>query len=87
MFNRELTEILLEKTMDACIAEAKEAMSTDVVRDELSDILVAQPIEARGNVTSDDYGLMMIVDQAKLLRVDVQSEARQMLEELEGGAP
>jgi len=87
VFNRELTEILLEKTMDACIAEAKEAMSTDVVRDELSDILVAQPIEARGNVTSDDYGLMMIVDQAKLLRVDVQSEARQMLEELEGGAP
>ena len=61
-------------------------MSVDVVRDELSDLLVAQPIEARGNVTSDDYGLMMIVDSAKLLRVDVQTEAREMLEQMEGPA-
>ena len=83
VFDRELTEALLDKTMDACIAQAKDAMSVDVVRDELADILVAQPIEARGNVTSDDYGLMMIVDQAKLLHVDVQTEAREMLETLE----
>lgn len=86
VFNRELTEALLDKTMDAAIAQAKEAMSADVVRDELSDLLVAQPIEARGNVTSDDYGLMMIVESAKLLRVDVQTEAREMLEQMEGPA-
>jgi len=86
VFDRELTEALLDKTMDACIAEAKEAMSTDIVRDELADVLVAQPMEARGNVTSDDYGLMMIVDQAKILKVDVQAEAREMLENLEGAA-
>ena len=83
VFDRELTEALLDKTMEACIAQAKDAMSVDVVRDELADILVAQPIEARGNVTSDDYGLMMIVDQAKILRVDVQAEARELLESLE----
>jgi len=86
VFNRELTEALLDKTMEAAIAQAKEAMSVDIVRDELSDLLVAQPIEARGNVTSDDYGLMMIVDSAKMLRVDVQTEAREMLEEMEGPA-
>src|SRR5436309_492962 len=86
VFDRELTEGLLDKSLDACIAAAKEAMSTDVVRDELADILVAQPIEARGNVTSDDYGLMMIVESAKLLKVDVQAEAREMLEGLEGSA-
>ncbi len=86
VFNRELTEALLEKTMDEAIAGAKEAMSTDVVRDELSDLLVAQPLEARGNVTSDDYGLMMIVQSAKMLKVDVQAEAREMLEGLEGPA-
>jgi replication factor A1 len=86
VFDRELTEALLDKTMDAAIAQAKEAMSADVVRDELADILVAQPIEARGNVTSDDYGLMMIVDVAKILKVDVQAEAREMLEGLEGSA-
>jgi len=86
VFNRELTEALLDKTIDTAIAQAKEAMSVDVVRDELSDLLVAQPIEARGNVTSDDYGLMMIVDTAKMLRVDVQTEAREMLEQMEGPA-
>jgi len=86
VFDRELTEALLDKTIDDAIAQAKEAMSADIVRDELADILVAQPIEARGNVTSDDYGLMMIVDQAKILKVDVQAEAREMLEGLEGSA-
>jgi len=86
VFGKELTEGLLDKTVEECIAQAKEAMSQEVIRDELADLLVAQPMEARGNVTSDDYGLMMIVDQAKILKVDVQEEARTMLEELEGPA-
>lgn len=84
VFGKELTELLLEKTMDEAIAQAKEAMDQEVVRDELADLLIAQPVEVRGNVTSDDYGLMMIVDTARVLRVDVQEEARAMLEELGG---
>jgi len=86
VFGKDLTEGLLDKTVEECIAQAKEAMSQEVIRDELADLLVAQPVEARGNVTSDDYGLMMIVDQAKILKVDVREEARAMLEELEGPA-
>lgn len=84
VFGKDLTELLLEKTIDECIAQAKEAMDQEVVRDELADLLIAQPVEIRGNVTSDDYGLMMIVDSARILKVDVQEEARAMLEELEG---
>ena len=84
VFGKELTELLLEKTVEECIAHAKEAMDQEVVRDELADLLIAQPVEVRGNVTSDDYGLMMIVDTARVLKVDVQEEARAMLEELEG---
>ena len=84
VFGKELTEGLLSKTLEACIAEAKENMSQEVVRDQLADLLVAQPVEVRGNVTSDDYGLMMIVDTARILKVDVEQEARAMLEELEG---
>jgi ssDNA-binding replication factor A large subunit len=57
-------------------------MDQEVVRDELADLLIAQPVEVRGNVTSDEYGLMMIVDTARILKVDVQEEARAMLEEL-----
>jgi len=84
VFGRELTEGLLGKTLEKCIEEAKESMSQEVVRDQLADILVAQPVEVRGNVTIDDYGLMMIVESAKILKVDVEQEARAMLEELEG---
>lgn len=84
VFGKELTELLLEKTIEEAIAQAKEAMDQEVVRDELADLLVAQPIEVRGNVTSDDYGLMMMVNSARILKVDVQEEARAMLEELEG---
>lgn len=83
VMGRELTEQLLGKTIEECIEQAKESMSLDSVRDELADLLIAQPVETRGNVTSDDYGLMMIVTEARILKVDVQEEARAMLEELE----
>jgi replication factor A1 len=82
IFNRELTEALLEKDLQTCISEAKEAMDQEVIRDYLADILIAQPVEARGNVTSDDYGLMMIARSAQVLRVDIQQEARALLEQL-----
>ncbi len=82
IFNRELTETLLGKSMDEAIAEAKEAMDSEVIRDALSDLLVARPVQAQGNVTSDDYGLMMIARSVTVLEVDVQAEARALLEEL-----
>ncbi|MFQ5919675.1 MAG: hypothetical protein ACE5I4_06490 [Thermoplasmata archaeon] len=84
IFNRELTEGLLGKTMDEAIVEAKEAMDSEIIRDALSDLLVARPVQAQGNVTSDDYGLMLIARSVKLLEVDVQAEARALLEELGG---
>lgn len=82
VFNRDLTEALLGKTMEECIRDAKEAMNQEVIRDRLADLLVAQPMEVRGNVTGDEYGLMMIVQGAKVLHVDVEQEAKALLEEL-----
>jgi len=83
IFDRELTEALLQKTLEQCLEQAREAMSVEVIRDAVTDALVAQPIEVRGNVTSDEYGLMLMVQEARVLRVDVQEEARAMLGELE----
>ncbi|MFQ5909591.1 MAG: hypothetical protein ACE5IJ_02585 [Thermoplasmata archaeon] len=80
---RELTESLLGKSLDECMDTAKEAMSHEVVKDELADLLVAQPVELRGNVTSDDYGLMMISESVTVLEIDVQEEAKKLLSELE----
>lgn len=82
IFNRELTEALLEKGLEQCMSEAREAMDQEVIRDALGDLLIAQPVEARGNVTSDDYGLMMIARSTKVLQVDIQQEAKALLEKL-----
>lgn len=82
IFNRDLTEALLGMDMGEAIEAAKEAMSQEAIRDKLADLLVAQPMEVRGNVTADEFGLMMIVTVAKLLHVDVEQEAKALLEEL-----
>lgn len=82
ILGRNLTEQLLGMTLEQSIAAAKEAMSQEVIQDRLADLLVAQPVEVRGNVTGDEYGLMMIVSEARILRVDVEQEAKALLEEL-----
>ena len=79
VFNRQLTEGLLKKTLDACVAESKD--NQDVIRDQIADMLVAQPVEVRGDVTSDDYGLMMVVDAARVLKVDLAEEAKAIVAE------
>lgn len=82
ILNRELTEELLGTGLDQCIADAKEAMDQGVIHDRLANLLVAQPVEARGNVTGDEYGLMMIARATNVLQVDVEAEAKALLEEI-----
>jgi len=84
IFGKELTEKFLNKSMDVCIDTAKEAMTHEVVRDDLADMLIAQPIDVQGNVTRDEFGIMMIVNSANLLKIEVEKEAREMLDDLEG---
>jgi len=60
-----------------------ELANPDAVRAEIMEKVIARPIEITGNVTADDYGLMLIATSARMIDVDVQAEARAMLEELE----
>ena len=46
--------------------------------------LFAKPILVRGNVISDEFGLMMIVNDAKIAPIDVKEEATHLLVEQEG---
>lgn len=82
VIGRELTEELLGKTLEQCKAMAQEAFDAEVVRDLLADRLVARPVRVAGNVLSDDFGLMMIVNRVSDVEVDVRSEARELLEQL-----
>ncbi len=82
VINRELTEDILDYDIDKAMDIAKDEMNQDVIRDEIEEKLIAQPLKVRGNVTSDDYGLMLIADEVDRQSIDVEKEAREMLDEV-----
>ncbi|MCU0860967.1 MAG: single-stranded DNA-binding protein [Methanomassiliicoccales archaeon] len=84
VLNKEITEELVGITLEQAIKEAKEAMDPEVVMEKVEERLLAKPMEVRGNVISDDYGLMMIVSEARLSVPEVRNEAARLLAELEG---
>lgn len=81
--NRDLTEELIDMTIDECIEKAREVMDYDSIKDILEDRLLAQPIQLRGNVTVDEYGPMMIAQSADRLDPDIKSEAEKLIIRLE----
>lgn len=82
IMNRDLTERLLGKSLDKCLKEATKAMDHGIIKDQLFSKLAAKPIRVTGNVTSDEFGLMMIATGTDDLKVDTQAEARRILEEI-----
>jgi replication factor A1 len=83
VLGKEITEEMLGKTLEDCKNIAKEKMSAEVIQDMLRELLVTKPIEVHGNVTSDDFGLMLIGKKANLLKMDVQKEALKLAGDLE----
>ena len=83
VIGRELTEKLMEVTLDESMAKAKEAMNFDVVKDALDERLTLKALTAMGNITADAYGLSMIVKDAELGKRDSREEAERLLVELE----
>ena len=83
ILNRVISERLLGKSLDKCMKEAKKAMDHSIIHDQLFDKLVAQPVTIMGNVTSDEFGLMMIASGTDILKLDPLAGARELLEELQ----
>jgi replication factor A1 len=80
IINREVTERLLGITLDDALTKARAAMDQEIVKEDMEDLLLPAPVELRGNVTSDEFGLMMIVTDARFMRDDVKGEAKTLLE-------
>lgn len=81
---KDVTEALLGLTLEKCQLMAKEAMSQDVVQEEIEGRVVARRLRVRGNATSDDFGLMLIATRAELAQpADVRAEAERLREALE----
>jgi replication factor A1 len=83
VIGRDLTEKLLDTTLDESMAKAKEAMNSDVVKDAIDERLTLKTLKVMGNITSDAYGLSMIVKDAELAKHDPREEAERLLVELE----
>ncbi|MEM0449071.1 MAG: hypothetical protein QW520_04550 [Methanomassiliicoccales archaeon] len=84
VLNKEITERLVGITLEQALKMAKEAMDPEAVLEKVEECMLAKPIEVRGNVIKDDYGLMMIASEASLSIPEVREEATRLLAEMEG---
>jgi replication factor A1 len=82
VIGRELTEKLADTTLDEAMETAKKAMNLDVVKDSIEEKLMLKVVTISGNVTSDSYGLSMIVNGAETGIDDVKPEVERLLVEL-----
>ncbi len=77
---RAVTEKILGKTLEQCQAIAKEAMTMDVIQDDLVEALTARRLAITGNATSDEFGLQLIGhESAPPAPIDVKAEAEKLL--------
>ena len=82
VLNRELTEKLTGVTLSAA-TELGKARGAEFVAKELAEKILVKHVMIAGNVMSDDYGPMMVVRDAALEKVDVESEARALYKTVE----
>jgi replication factor A1 len=80
---RELTEKLIDITLDESMAKAKESMNFDIVKDMIEEKLTLRVLKVVGNIKADEYGLSMIVQDGELPKHEVRPEAERLLVELE----
>jgi replication factor A1 len=82
IIGREITETLINKDVEECLKQAKEAMDFSVIGDELKTLLLATPIRITGDATLDDFGIMLISKDAKKIGINVAAEAKAMLDDM-----
>jgi replication factor A1 len=78
--NRDATEKLLGKTLAQCQEMARDAMTIDVVYDEIVPKLTARRVIVTGNASSDEYGLQILSNDLQFATDrDVEAEAEKLL--------
>jgi replication factor A1 len=86
VLNAELTSKLLGKSVSEVESETKEKgpENLESIFQELNDILLLQPLRAKGTVTTDDYGAMMICTDMDLLMAgeEVPAKAKELLDKI-----
>lgn len=80
---RDLTEKILGFTLEKAIEIMKENINNpEFICDKLFELLVAKPVIVKGNVTNDEFGIMMIANSFEFSQMEPKDEARALLEQL-----
>ncbi|MCL1905325.1 MAG: single-stranded DNA-binding protein [Methanomassiliicoccaceae archaeon] len=82
--SRDCTEELTGMTLDDAVALAKTAGDQESVYRKIEEKILVMNVAAVGNVLSDEYGPMMIVRTIEKAVKDVQKEAKELLDKVEG---
>ncbi|MCL1984585.1 MAG: single-stranded DNA-binding protein [Methanomassiliicoccaceae archaeon] len=82
--SKESTEELIGITLDDAVAMAKATGDNDSVYRKMEEKILVMNVFAIGNVLSDEYGPMMIVREIGKAAKDIQKEAKELLDKVEG---
>jgi replication factor A1 len=81
--NRQDTERLTGITLAAAEGLAKARGDSEIVAREMAQLVIMRRMTVTGNVLSDDFGPMMIVNTAEVETVDVAAEAEKLYNDVE----
>ena len=84
IFNREISERLLGKSMEEYLKIAKEAMDYGIVYEEIFDKLAAKPVRVKGDSMPSDFIITIFASDAQMVDIDEKKEAEEILMQLEG---
>jgi len=79
IFNREISEKILNKKMDDYIEMAKEAMDYDIIVEDIEDKLIARPIRVYGDSIQSDFIVTIFARDAETVAIDAEREANELL--------
>jgi len=86
IIGKDLTEDVLKMSLDEAMTLAKEKMNYEIIKDKLSEVLIARSVLVTGDVRSDEYGLNMVVTELSMHDREVRQDAQRLLDELEVAA-
>jgi len=84
IFNRELTEKLLEKSMDEYLKMAEDAMDYGIVYADIVDKLLMHPVRVYGDSIQSDFIISIIAKDGEKIKPDVKKEAEELMIEIGG---
>lgn len=80
ILNREETEKLYGQSLEKCKEIAMNALSTEVIEEDIKRKFTGKRLAVRGNASRTEYGIMLVAKEAWIPSVNIEEKARFLLE-------